>query len=291
MNIVAMLVELIEQFQINPAQTAARVYYVFSTNSISFKQVSSILTRWVEITAEVPLSIKRKKIYFHELYKFVTFICKENQDTVKLSYIFHNTVNNLSSLDLKNVLLYLNDCTKSPKIFLCQALIYLNLDKINNVYESLLSAFAKETAKETISLLLCCSEDCISNLRNMLVKARREKPLLCTCSKKGCTSLSFVNIFTSTDNFNQEHTTVLESKDSLQVCDLHRLIADLNDIVVVMRSRDIKTVFFKYTKAERYEVAYHLMMSFSNMACLRSLDLSTEEQNKFEELDSFYRNN
>ena len=152
---------------------------------------------------------------------------------------------------------------------------YYHLNDVRELFINLLAAIEKENIKKTRSILYSFDVTRIIELRKKLAEGTERKYLQCTCNN-GIKNMAFSSSVKNLVKYNSsseelQQTSFLNdvAKSSstescnLQVCNLHRIIAELDRIIEVSKSRsyDATRVVLEHITAGRFIHAYYVMLT------------------------------
>lgn len=272
------LLGYIEEGKTKPALVAAKLTLRAENDEQYFKKFYTLAIDWINLLAE----LDHPNVEFNDVYRLVitTDITQEFHERVRLSNYLHQLrTETFCDDNLEEILSDLQPL-QDIKSLVCKIFGCMYLENISDSYKHLHEAIDMD-ASLTRSMLLCFEVPVLEELKNRFGKAREKGTIPCSCntgfqnfgfthsiihavkaysSSEKIAETSFISDVFSSNNSQQ----ICKNNAMLTVCNLHRTISDLNDILYTLKSHDVTAVLNAHIEAGRYEHALLYMVKHKN---------------------------
>lgn len=260
--------QLIYEYKKKPALLVSKIYLRSKTDKLFYEELHDFLQYWIELLCETDAL---DNIQFGDVYRLAIDLkmFKKDEPEMLLGWFLHE-VRTTEKVPTDQAIWFLNNLEASdPKTGICKCFCYIALNNMEDAFIHLEQASKKESIDLTRSILLSFSEDSILCLKEKLVEGRIKSELKCECnsSRKFAFSSSLKNLVRtySSSDILQETSFIskqtIDEPSCLQVCNLHRILTELDDIYKTLRKQnyDGTPIYNAHLKAGRTAHALHFL--------------------------------
>ena len=284
------LIKNIQEFKKKPALVTAKIYHKAKCDEEHFRRFYILLVHWIDLLSEIKnfLEDVLVDVKFSDLCELADNLSmlanklniQKDDYSVRSSKILYTFRTQSSLLNYQDISNYLEHLPNSPKVLISKSFYSLHQNNITEIYTHLLAATSSQNIILTRSILFSFDVTQILALKAKLVEGVHSLVLHCSCNT-GLRNIAFtasltnlVKKYASSEKL-QETSFIEDEKisnlvpmetNSLQVCNIHRIISDLDDVIQTLKSRDINTtpIILEHIKAGRFVHAYYVSLTDSN---------------------------
>jgi hypothetical protein len=283
------LLQYINEGRSKPALMAAKFCLLAELDPDSYHELFAYASEILEVLSE----IDDPEMSFTDVYALLSNTNSNNGyfASIKLSLCLYKLRTGIiDDEELEDQITKTLDCD-SVKELICKAVSSLYCERYGDAYEFLSAAFEKDVYVAR-SLLNCFTKPHLSSFRADLSEAREKNLIPCSCNTSGqnhgfrsglihavkatygasCENLAETSFITEMITYNSSNGNSPNAKNnqhtfSFQLCKLHRLITELDDVIrlVEMADSDRTAITKLYLDAGRYDLAAKYMEINSNL--------------------------
>ena len=267
------LLQYINEARSKPALIAAKFSLLSEMDPTLYKKLFEYASELLDILSE----IDNPDIQFSDIYAILSSTHNDVQSTVKLSlYMYKLRTGTITDHELEDQIAntFNENCVKE---LICKGIASLYCEHYGNAF-AYLSDACEQDVHTARSILSAFSVPFLNSVRSDLVEAREKHLIPCSCgtgvqnhgfrvglvhavkTAASCENLAETSFISNLVNNNPNKTN--QQKLSLQLCRLHRLISEFDDVIRLLQNSnfDRTPILRMYLDAGRSNFADMFLM-------------------------------